>query len=225
MRDQPQTIPPHDSEGFSPARRRPQQHRGVRIRHAPLRQRGHDQRRSHALAHQHEFRARMATADQRLRHGEIVDHGLDASPAPCRRRGAKAALIVGVGGDAFLAPDQRRFFESLGIVAETMQPQNDDLGFAFGNPAPQRQAIGIGGNQRITLQRCSNSRRPCRLHHRRASDQQSQHERRDEWLHLPCVRATKASSRSLSSVVRSAISRPAACAAAMICSTLVALGR
>ena len=83
----------------------------------------------------------------------------------------------------------------------------------------------VGGDEGIILQGRRGNGRPRRLEMRPACRQARRQQAKEQQPHGLWVRAMKASSRSLSSVVRSAISSPAACAAVTICSTLVALGR
>ena len=104
---------------------------------------GHRHRTAHALPHKEQRHIGMAFGDDR-RHGfQIGDQGLAARPDAGVGRPAKAALVIGVGGDAGIRPHRRSVGKRVGIVVEAVQCDDNRRGLPIRQPAAQRQAIAV----------------------------------------------------------------------------------
>ena len=95
---------------------------------------------AHAFAKKVERRARIAPAQHLSRGGGVGGKCRASRPhAPLRGR-AKAALIVGVGGDAVLCPDLAGGGKGVAVVVEPVERQDHRLRPVIGQPLPSTAA-------------------------------------------------------------------------------------
>src|SRR6202011_2815840 len=103
---------------------------------------------AHALAEQVYRPARINRAQQAGRGHRIGGERRAAGPALAQRRAAKAALVVGIGGDAMPGPEGGRYREAIAVIVEAMQGEDDRLDAAARQPFAQWQAGPVGGDER-----------------------------------------------------------------------------
>ena len=99
----------------------------------------HDRHRTaHAVAEQIERHSRVEAAQDLRRRRGVGGERRPTRPKPSLGRGAKAALVVGVGGDAVLGPGLARPLEGVAVVVEAVQREDHRLDLP---PLPAPAAI------------------------------------------------------------------------------------
>ena len=158
------------------------QDRAIQMRRMGIGQRRQQHRAAHALPHRIDRQAGEFFAQRGGEVREIASHHIAARPFAGMRRGAEAALVIGIGGDALPRPVFRGHGEGFGIIAHAVQA--DDQGARLGRvPMAQRQHRAVGGGEAVRADHGRPVVRPMRRQQGRAG---CEHEQRGGEKNFPC---------------------------------------